>query len=326
MATRRAFLTSLLACAAAGLTFRSAALLAGSRLRVVASTYPVWLLARPLAASSPAVELGLLVQAMAGCPHDYSLTPQDMLKLSAADMLVCNGGGFEPFLDGVLKGLPTLSVADAGREVPRHEGGVARAACAHPGHEGGHAHDHDLDGHDDGNPHYFASPLRAAAMARTLAADLAARLPGDAAALREAGERLAGRLEELGARVALLGRDAGSVSFILQHDALSWLFHDAGLPVTAVLQADEDEQPSAAELVGLVKAVRADTVRRHVLVAEPQFPERVVAMLAAETGAPVITLDPLASGPEDAPIDYYFDVMEANLAALRACLASARGE
>ena len=42
---------------------------------VLATTYPVWQLARPLVAGLENVRLDLLIPAATGCPHDYAPTP-----------------------------------------------------------------------------------------------------------------------------------------------------------------------------------------------------------------------------------------------------------
>ena len=67
-------------------------------LKVMASSYPVWLLTRDVTARTPGLTPELLVAASAGCPHDYTLTPRDMLRLSSSSTLIINGRGFEAFL------------------------------------------------------------------------------------------------------------------------------------------------------------------------------------------------------------------------------------
>lgn len=322
MPSRRLALRFLAACALAGLAPWPGRCLADGQLRLLASSYPVWLLLRPLVASFPEIRLELLVKAQAGCPHDYSLTPQDMLLLSKADLLVVNGGGFEPFLEGAVASLSNLCVLDAGQGMPCLDGqghGHGHGGHGHGHGDHGHGHDHEHAG-ASGNPHYFSSPLRAAAMVRAMAEGLAQRLPSRAGELMQASAARVAVLDALAAQVAALGSGASGISFVLQHDALSWFFHDAGLAVDCVLQAEADEAPSAAGLVALAGRLRSGSTR-HVIVGEPQFPSRIVQMLSRETGAPLVTLDPLAAGAMDAPLDHYEAVMAANIATLRSCLA-----
>ena len=315
-------------------------------LKVLAATYPAWILAREVAAGVPGIETDLLVQAQAGCPHDYMLAPRDLMKIGSAGVLVAVGKGFEPFLQDVAREFPSLPVLELGAGVPRleldpavpgeqdrhvHERGHSGHGLEH-GHEHGHEHDghgpeHGHDGHGHrhdyvaGNPHCFASPVQAAVMARACAEGLARLVPAQAEALLAGGSRAAERFEALGRKLAELGPLGHGVRFVLQHDALSWLFHDAGLEVAFVLQAEADAQPSASDVARLARAMR-DAKGRYVLVTEPQFPARIVEMLVRETGAPAIALDPLASGPASPEPGRYAKVMEKNIETLRGILAS----
>ena len=262
MLNRRAFLCGFLSfAAAAGLPGGVAGAMAAG-LKVMASSYPVWLLTRDGTARTPGLTPELLVAASAGCPHDYTLTPRDMLRLSSSSTLIINGRGFEAFLSSALDQLKKLSV-----------------------------------------------------MVKNIAEGLASLAPGEAAVLRATGSELEGRLNKLGEEVAKLGKSGSGVDFILQHDALSWFFHDAGLSVMGVLQEEADEPPSAAALGALVKKMKAGK-KRCIVVTEPQFPERVARSLARDAGAGLISLDSLASGPANPPAGYYEKVMAANVAAL----------
>ena len=53
---------------------------------------------------------------------------------------------------------------------------------------------------------------------------------------------------------------------------------------------------------------------------ELQQRDRVGAALARETGLPTATLDPVATGPDAAPPDYYETAMRQNMEVLRATL------
>ena len=74
------------------------ATLARAELNVLCTTFPIHLIARNVAQGRAGVDLQLMLPAGMGCPHDYALTPQDMRKLAAADVLVVNGLGLEEFL------------------------------------------------------------------------------------------------------------------------------------------------------------------------------------------------------------------------------------
>lgn len=85
-----------------------------AKLRVLCSTFPIYLFARNVVAGRENIHLGLLISAAMGCPHDYVLTPQDVQALASADVLIVNGLGMEEFLGGPLKKAnPALKVVDS---------------------------------------------------------------------------------------------------------------------------------------------------------------------------------------------------------------------
>ncbi len=306
------------------------------KVRVLATTYPVYLLTRAVAQTSPDVQVDLLIPAQAGCPHDYALTPKDMQKLSKANVVIINGLGLEAFLEKPLaaagkkiavidssKGVNAIAEehdedhdADHGKADAAHKDDHNPAAAAQ-GHdhaqEHGHGHDH---GHDHGglNPHAFSSPLQAAVMARNIGRGLAAAAPDAAKNCPQAADAYAEKLEALGQRLAAVGANAANKNVVALHDGMAYLVRDAGLNLVDVIQEDEEAQPSAARLLDLVKKIKES--KPVVLIGEPQYSDKPVLALAAETGVPAVQLDPLASGPSGAPLDYYETVMSKNLATL----------
>lgn len=119
-------------------------------LRIVCTFLPTYVFTRNVVGDTPGVDVELLVDRNVGCPHSYSVSGQDLKKISRADIIVANGLGIEPFLDELLRGqerakLLTLSddcevirTDDASAEDESGEP-VHTAACEH-GPETEHAH------------------------------------------------------------------------------------------------------------------------------------------------------------------------------------------
>lgn len=274
------------------------------RLRVLATTYPVYLLTRAVAGQSPRLQVELLIPAQTGCPHDYALTPDDMRRLAGAQAVVMNGLGLEGFMDKALAGAHIPLVDSSVQVLP-----LAEESAAGPS-RGGHAAAHGGHQHGAVNPHAFASPAQAARMVRAIGQGLARALPEAAQACPAAAEALAARLEALSRRLAAIGAGASNRRVASLHDGLAYLLRDAGLELVAVVQEGEDVQPSAARLIALARQFRASPPA--LLLGEPQYADKPLRALAAETGIPVLLLDPLASGPADAPTDHYERVMAEN--------------
>ncbi len=280
--------------------------------RVLATTFPVYQIVHNVVRDVPGMEVQLMLPAQAGCPHDYALTPQDVGKLAQADVLVVNGLGMEAIL-----GSPSARSKKELRTVDASKGisgllPYTDEETAHEGHEGHH--------HGGMNPHLFASPRMAAQMARSIAGQLADLDPGNAAAYWSNGENYARTLDALADEFAALGGKLKNNRIITQHGVFDYLARDMGLEVAAVIQADDTQAPSASDMMKLVKAIRG----RHVgaIFTEPQYPDKIAATLSRETGVATAKLDPVATGPAIAPLDYYEKTMRANLHTLESTLGT----
>ena len=147
-------------------------------------------------------------------------------------------------------------------------------------------------------------------MARNIGRGLAAAEPVAAKNCPDAAEAYAAKLETLGKRLAAVGANAANKNVVVLHDGMAYLMRDAGLNLVDVIQEDEEAQPSAARLLDLVKKIKES--KPVVLIGEPQYSDKPVRVLSAETGVPAVQLDSLASGAANAPLDHYETVMTKN--------------
>ncbi|MDR1856409.1 MAG: metal ABC transporter substrate-binding protein [Desulfovibrio sp.] len=314
----------------------------GGNLKVVAATFPVYVLARDVACDCKGIEVELLVPAGTGCPHEYAPTPADLRRLARADVLLLQGWGLESFLErDAFKGtvvevardlrpLPSNAEVEDGDHDHGHAGrphgdhehdGRDHAGHGHGDHEhAGHAHGGHEHGHGHGafNVHLFASPGAAAAMVCTIAEELGKRSPACLETLRTQAAKIAGRLEDIQARLRALRPLVRGRGVLLQHDSLTYLVHETGLAIRGVIQENEDAPPSAARLLAFRESMRRRPPLR--ILADARSPSKAVATLSAESRVPVLALDPVAAGPADAPAGWYVDVMDANCRALEALL------
>lgn len=307
--------TSFLTSALLLLTLLLPVTVKAASLSLAATTYPLWLLSRAVCASVPDVQVSLVIPAGTGCPHDYAPTPADLLKLEKVQCIIANGLGMEPSLhdvlerrgDAVLYGgqLLTHALSQYAQRMPQ--------ADAAP--SGGHHH------HADSavNPHIFASPRLAALLADGIADELARRDPDHAAAYRHNATRLRVALMALHQRLAALAATDAAREVVLQHNSLAYLALDAGLSVCAVVQAADDEPPSASHLMRLLQSIRQH--RPALLLGEQQFSSRAMQTLSRESGVPLLTLDVLTAGSDTVPDDHFLQVMQQNVQQLEASLA-----
>ncbi|NCA81343.1 MAG: zinc ABC transporter substrate-binding protein [Opitutae bacterium] len=305
----------------------------GAMQNVLCSTFPIYQLARNVAQGREGVEVQLLLPAALGCPHHYSLTPHDMKKLSAADVFVVNGLGLEEFLGApVEQASQELRVVDSSAGIPdvlsyaeeHREDGDEHAEEAHAVHEeaeeghgdceAAHGHQHH---HEGANPHLFVSPRMSAKLALNIAAGLSKADPEGAGVYFRNASAYAVKMDDLAGEMSALGRRLRNRRIVQPHGVFDYLARDMGLEVVALLQP-HGQEPSAAEMIAIVRIVREKNA--SAVFTEPQYSPKAGQTIARAAGIPAAVLDPAASGPEDASLDYFETVMRQNMEILSATL------
>lgn len=140
------------------------------------------------------------------------------------------------------------------------------------------------------DPHIWLSPRRAAIQARTIAVALIAVDPAHEDEYEENLEALLAEIDALDAEIATaLGPYAGST--IMQfHPAWDYLAEDYGLVAVSVEVGGQE--PSAAQLADLIRTAERESIRA--ILVQPQFSTRDAKTIAAQVGAEIVVLDPLA--------------------------------
>jgi ABC-type Zn uptake system ZnuABC Zn-binding protein ZnuA len=124
-------------------------------------------------------------------------------------------------------------------------------------------------------------------------------------------------MNKLADEMASLGKRLANNRIVQPHGVFDYLARDMGLEVVGVMQA-HGQEPSAAEMIELVKTIKEK--KAGGIFTEPQYPEKVGRTLAGEAGVPVAMLDPVATGPAGAPLDYFEIVMGKNMKTLEKTL------
>ena len=267
---------------------------------IVTSFYPVWILALNLTDGVEGVEVVNLTEQLSGCLHDYTLQHSDMIVLSRADALLINGSGMEPFMPLIAEALPDLPVIDATEGLSfLTESGIVEIGEAEEG--------------EDVNSHLWLDPQRAAGMAANLAEGLIRLMPEKEPQITENLERFRERLLALDETLRNGFADSGH-KVIIFHEAFPYFAQACGLQVAAIVNKEPEDDLSSAQLSRLLALIREEA--ELPLVIKSTETDRSVEVLVSETGLPVCELDPMTSGPENPPLDYYEAVMVRNMQAL----------
>lgn len=282
----------------------------GRPLRVICTILPVYSLTLNVVGGTPGVQVELLLPAHQGCPHNYDLTPGDLIKLTRADIIVANGLGMEEFLDQFLKQakvkVPIILASEKikpimNRTIPGRSGPVKSKTDPH--------HDHmDLI-----NGHAWVSPKAAVIMVRTIAEGLSLKDPVHAREYKlkamDYSRRLEGIYEEMKAVVSR----AKNKKCLAFHDILAYLARDTGFSIIGVIQTQLGVEPSPRDLARLVEKIKGR--QAAAIFSEPQYSDKVAQTLSRESGVPVFELDPVATGKPAS--DTYEKAMKQNLEIFR---------
>ena len=280
-----------------------------SRLKLLASFYPIAIMALNITDGVEGVAVESMAQQQTGCLHDFQMTTADMKKAETADAFLINGAGMEGFLDKISDQLPELPVIDSSTGIPL----IASGEDHH--HDGGEGHDHDQE---DYNPHLWVSITNCMEQVRNLSEGIIALDPEHEAEYRENTETYLEKLSALRDKMHSALDHVKNKAISSVHEAFPYFAEEFGLHIAAVINREPDSQPSAKELADTIRLVRETGVKA--LFVEPLYPETSADIIAAETGAQVYVLDPAVSGEWDK--NAYLTAMESNLQVLEQALNS----
>lgn len=264
---------------------------------VVTSFYPVWILTLNLTDGVEGMDVVNLAEPSTGCLHDYSLQNSDMAALSKADILLVNGAGMESFLPVITAAYPDLPVIEAAEGLPfLSESDIVEIGESEEG--------------TAVNSHLWLDPQRAAGMAANLAEGLIRFFPDREQRIRENLDRFRERLMAVDhtLREALEQMDRKVIIF---HEAFPYFAEACGLSVAAIVNKEPEDDLSSAQLARILSLISRESPLP--LIIKSAETDRSVEVLVNETGIPVCELDPMTSGPENPPLEYYETVMIQNL-------------
>lgn len=277
---------------------------AGEVVRVAASFFPLAEAAQEVGGDRVAVTN---VTPVGSDPHDVELSPTQVDAALGADLLLYQGSGFQPAVEGLVD-------QRDGRSVNVLEG-IDLLEGAGEGHE-------DEDGHEEEalDPHVWLDPLRYAEIVERIGAALAEVDPEGAETYRANAEAHAGRVRALHERSDRRLSGCGRDLLVVSHAAFGYLADRYGLrqePIAGLSPESEPDPRRLSELIALVRDEGVTTVFTETLA-----PPEVSRTLAREAGVATTVLNPLEglTEEEEAAGATYLSIMERNLRTIAAAL------
>ncbi len=282
-------------------------------LTVVATGFAGYDFARRILAERPDGEVELILLGKSGQDmHDYEPTAADITTIARADVLICLGGSAEKWLDGAVK-------ASLNESVIRVE---MMAVCEtmetdHSGHDHaeGEACDTSLIGADE---HVWLSPKNAMVIAEAIGDALCEADAAHADAHRAATDAYVGELSALwDAYKAVAAAAVRDTVLIADRYPFAYLMRDMGLTCHAAFPGCSSEtSASFATQTFLIEKVKELDISYIFIIDGSDG--KVAAVVAAETGAAVLTLNSIQVVTDNSAS--YIGIMKDNLENLKKAL------
>lgn len=252
-----------------------------NRFRIIATFYPVYVAALNVADGVENTQVVNLTSSQTGCLHDYQLSPDNLITLTGADVLVLNGAGAESFLDHARKQFPNLPVVDTSYGVSLLENSGADDADFH-------------DVEELYNEHIWVSPSRYIQQVENLRDGLSKIDPKHAEEYHSNAEVYISKIKAV--REKLLDAVAAlpTKECITFHNSLSYLADDLGLHPVAALAMGEESGVSAADIAAAGNAAKA--AGKILLLYDSQYPTEYTYVADGASFSRILTLDSAVSG------------------------------
>ncbi len=301
-----------------------------STLTVVASTNVYGDIAATI--GGDAVTVTSIIDSAAADPHSYEASARDQLAISEADLVIVNGGGYDPFMETLLDASGTAAVVITAVEVAGLVGGDDHEAAAddsaeneHTEDETGHTEDgDDHAGHDhlEGvNEHVWYDPHTMGELAHEIAHELAELAPESAADFEANAEEFEAGIAGLEAAADELRAAHEGDGIAMTEPVPAYLLEAAGFvnltpdAFTEAIEEGADVPPVALQqTLELIDSGRVVLLAYNSQTASPET-ERV-REAADEAAIPVV--DFTETLPEG---QTYLSWMTANLDAIAAAVA-----
>jgi zinc transport system substrate-binding protein len=256
----------------------------GKKLRVITTLFPLYDFSREIAGDKAEVAL-LLPPGME--PHGFEPKPEDIIRISKADLFIYTDRYMEPWAGDLLKGIGNerLLVVDSSKGVKFLP---ASGHDEHPGEDGdehGHSHEHG-EGMD---PHIWLDFDNAVKMVNNIAEGMAEKDPANRSYYMERAASYGKKLVALDAKFRKGLSECRSHTFLHGgHYAFGYLAARYGLTYRAAYAISANSEPTPRRIAELVNLMKENNLK-YIFYEELISPTMADA-IARESGATLLKL------------------------------------
>lgn len=272
-----------------------------NKVKLVASCYPVYVMALNIADGIENVEVLNMSESHKGCLHNFQLQSEDLKKIEKSSAFIINGAGMESFLDKVVKELPNVKIVDSssGIDLIKDEDCHHEEECEH-----------------EYNPHIWLSVSNYIKQIENICDGLCKIDSENAEKYQENADKYIKKLNSLKNEMSSQVSAVSGKNIITFHEAFPYFAKEFGLNIVDVISSEPGSEPSAKEIAEIMEKVKEYNI--SALFTEPQYSDSSAKVISAETGAKIYTLDPIVTG--DGSKDDYINKMKENMAVLKEAL------
>ncbi|WP_096020518.1 metal ABC transporter solute-binding protein, Zn/Mn family [Campylobacter lanienae] len=223
---------------------------------------------------SNSVEITTIVKANAD-PHSFEPKVSDMKKLEFSDLFFAVGIEYEGvWLPKFSKAYPNLKIINtqANAHMPQD----------HDNHDG---HDH-----EEFDTHIWLDPIMAKDQAKIIAQALSDEYPQNSQIYSQNLDKFNQEIDKLDSYIKDSLKDLKNRKFMVFHP--SWGYFAKRYDLTQIAIESGGKEPKPAALARLIKRAKDENIK--VIFTSPGFSKKSAELIAKQTGAKLIEIDPLS--------------------------------
>lgn len=256
---------------------------------ILTTIYPYELIVRELVDTLFNVETLLPPNAS---PHTWSPSPQDMLKLQKADVVISNGLGLETNLSKALsdvgsKHIIAASLIDEKKLLSEAE------YENHENHEHEAKAETDEHHHDGPNPHIWTSPEFLSEIIIGLSIDLGKRYPMSKAAIESKARLMIMEINQVDGKIKAEKEQYPKAAIVTLHEAFAYYFEHFKIDYVGAVQPSAGKDPTPKQLQELADKIKLKKIKAIFI--EPQMNPKPAETLAKELNLKVLKYDDLGT-------------------------------